>query len=302
MNKLLKIFKSAEFYLAVIVIIGFLLRLYKIDNPVADWHSWRQADTAAVARNFFKEGFTPLVPIYDDMSANSDTPGPNPHRYRFVEFPIYNSLVYSAYVLNGGIDERLARLVSVIFSLFSMVFIYLIAKKAFGKFVGLISSLIYAVLPYSIFYSRVILPEPALVCFCLGMFYFTQAFIEKGTVKLFLISSLFAALAFLIKPMAIFYLLPLGIWVLVKERNIFSLVKKYLPWTILVALPFVLWRIWINGHPEGIPASSWLLNGNGIRLRPAFWRWIVVDRFDREILSACGFVFFVMGLLFKLYI
>lgn len=52
-------------------------------------------------------------------------------------------------------------------------------------------------------------------------------------------------------------------------------------------------------HPEGIPAAAWLLNGNGIRFRPAFWRWIIVDRFGREILTVPGTVLFFLGFLIK---
>jgi hypothetical protein len=99
--------------------------------------------------------------------------------------------------------------------------------------------------------------------------------------------------------MAIFYLLPLVLPFLYKERNVLKILKKYLLWGVIVALPFILWRVWINQHPEGIPASTWLLNGNGIRFRPAFWRWIFQDRFDREILSVAGFALFFAGLILK---
>ena len=36
----------------IILLLGFGVRLYKITSPIADWHSWRQADTASVTRNF----------------------------------------------------------------------------------------------------------------------------------------------------------------------------------------------------------------------------------------------------------
>src|SRR3989304_6819731 len=78
--------------LSIILILAFVVRLYKINRPIADWHSWRQADTAAVARNFIKEGFNPLIPKYDDMSSQANGLD-NPKRYRFVEFPVYNLIV-----------------------------------------------------------------------------------------------------------------------------------------------------------------------------------------------------------------
>ena len=90
----------AKFLLVLIIAIGFLVRVYKIDSPIADWHSWRQADTAAVTRNFVKEGFNPFYPKGDDSSGIAETPIPNLGRFRFVEFPIYNIVVYPVYLVS----------------------------------------------------------------------------------------------------------------------------------------------------------------------------------------------------------
>src|SRR3990172_8738706 len=65
-----------------------VLRLYKLNGPIADWHSFRQADTAAVARNFLKFGFDPLRPRSDDLS-NIQSGFDNPNGWRMVEFPLY---------------------------------------------------------------------------------------------------------------------------------------------------------------------------------------------------------------------
>src|SRR3989338_11377021 len=101
----LKIFKSQYFWLGLIILIGFWVRLYKIDAPIADWHSWRQADTAAVTRNFIKEGFNPFLPKYDDMTGVSEKPIVNTLRFRFVEFPVYNIAVYPFYLIFGVLEK-----------------------------------------------------------------------------------------------------------------------------------------------------------------------------------------------------
>src|SRR3989338_4762106 len=87
-------------YLLIIAILlaSFGVRLYKIDNPIADWHSWRQADTAAVARNFDKFGFTPFLPSYDDLSS-VQSGKENPRGYRLVEFPLYQTVGYFSFKL-----------------------------------------------------------------------------------------------------------------------------------------------------------------------------------------------------------
>src|SRR3990167_2321499 len=125
MIKFLSLVFNQKTALVLILILGLYLRTLKIDNQIADWHSWRQADTAAVARNFYQEGFNMLMPRGDDMSVISDSGKPNLERLRLVEFPVYPALIYFGYLLNGGVNEVYARAVSVIFSLGSIVFVYL---------------------------------------------------------------------------------------------------------------------------------------------------------------------------------
>ncbi len=71
--------------LLLILMGGLVVRLYKFNAPVADWHSWRQVDTSAVSRNFVKDGFDILHPKFDDLS-NVQTSGKydNPQGFRFV--------------------------------------------------------------------------------------------------------------------------------------------------------------------------------------------------------------------------
>ena len=117
-KKILELLKSPIVSIALVVafvIVGFWLRTYKIDNPIADWHSWRQADTASVSRNFIKDGFNPLFPQYDALNPLNETGEPNPNRYFFAEFPLYNILTYYAYS-NFGVNEVYARLISIIFA------------------------------------------------------------------------------------------------------------------------------------------------------------------------------------------
>ncbi len=310
MRTIISFLKNNYLWLVLILILSFNLRLYKIENPIADWHSWRQADTAAVARNFYKqslpspdgevkEGFNPFLPKGDDMQVISEIkPQLNLNRYRMVEFPIYPSLVYFTYVFNGGVDEKLARMVSVFFSLGSIVFIYFIVKRYSTSVHALMSALIFGILPFSIYYSRVTLPEPSLIFFSLGMFYFIDRWIYESGNKLMIVAALFTAAAFLTKPMAVFFLIPLVYSYYLKEGFKFPPLRYWL-FAVLAFSPFIAWRYWILNYAEGIPASTWLLNGNGIRLRPSFFRWIVGDRLGREILSIAGGFLFLLGVIVK---
>jgi hypothetical protein len=66
-------------------------------------------------------------------------------------------------------------------------------------------------------------------------------------------------------------------------------------------IPFLLWRIWINQGANfiGVPHLKWAFNGDGIRFRPAFWRWIFGERLGNLILGMWGLLPFGAGLMFR---
>lgn len=294
-----KVIRNKEgLILFLILLLGLGLRLYKIDIPLADHHSWRQADTAAVARNFVKEGFDFFHPRIDNMTPLNQPDLPNPGRFFFVEPPIYNSVVAAVYHL-FGIEERFARLVSVAFFLGAIAFLYLLVERLINQWVGLLAAFFMAVLPYGIFYSRVIMPEPMMLFATVGMFYFFNRWLEKLSPIYWYLALFFTAWALTLKSFPPFLALPMLYLVWQKWQFNFLKQKKLWVFAFLAVFPLLLWRIWISRFPEGIPPFDWLLNGSGIRFRPAFFRWIFAERIGKLILGYWGLPLFVLGLILK---
>jgi hypothetical protein len=293
----------SKYILALIFIVGFLVRLYGFDNPVADWHSWRQADTSSVSRNFTTRGFDILHPTYQDLS-NVPSGTDNPKGYRFVEFPIYNVLQAGTYSLFGVFSlEEWGRLITIFSSLFSAWFLYALVKKYADRTAALCTLFFYLFLPFNIYFSRTILPDPNMVAATLAAIYFfdlwTQGY-KKPTAKtmlFYILAIIFGGVALLLKPFAAFFLLP----ILYLSWATFgrSMVKKWQLYlfVVLVALPLILWRFWIAQYPEGIPASTWLFNANNIRFKGSFFYWLFADRIGRLILGYWGVALFVIGIL-----
>jgi hypothetical protein len=287
--------------LLFLLFLAFLVRLYRIDAPLADWHSWRQADTAAVSRNFIKNGYDLLHPRYDDLSS-IPSGRENPQGYRFVEFPIYNlAHAFLAQQFPFYSLEWWGRMVSIIFSLGSLVLIYLLVRKYLGKLTAFLAAFFFAFLPFNIFYSRAILPEPMMIFTSLGMVYFFSLWLEgKGLSFLYYFLFVFlAAISLLLKPFTalIFPVLFYLAW----QKWRFGLFKKWPLYSAIVAIiPFLLWRWWMSYFPEGIPASSWLFNLEGIRFKGAFFRWIFGERLGKLILGFWGLVLFALGIVNKI--
>ena len=188
--------------LALILAVALTVRLYKIDRPLADWHSWRQADTAAVARNFIKDGFNPFIPRYDDMSSQANGLD-NPNRYRFVEFPLYNLLIAAVWKLTG-IQTVSARLTTVFITLVSTVFLYLVVRHFSSTKTAALASFFFATLPYNVFYSSTILPAPLMVTSLLALYFFFTKWLDDSKKWFYLFLSIFFAnIAILTWPIAI---------------------------------------------------------------------------------------------------
>jgi len=294
--------------LLTIVVLGLAVRLYRINFPLADWHSWRQVDTAGVTREFVKNGIDLLHPKYMDISS-IPSGFSNPQGWRMVEFPVINGLTAGVVQIMrqfGFFNDwtelvRTERMVSVIFSLGSVLGIYLLVKEILNEKIALISAAVMAFLPFNIYYSRAVLPEPKLVFFSLFASLFAYRFIHRGKWSDWVFWVITGALATLLKPMWLLIFGPALIWAAVRTRKsgIFSLswgLMFALGW-IAVLTPFFLWRGWIAQFPSGIPASDWLYNAGGLRWRPAWFRWLLADRLGRLILGYWGMIPFGLGII-----
>jgi hypothetical protein len=95
----------------------------------------------------------------------------------------------------------------------------------------------------------------------------------------------------------LFFWLPLVLLSLKHHGVRWILQPKHLAAAVFMFMPLGLWRMWIQQFPQGIPANRWLFNGNGIRFRPAWFRWLFADRMGRLLLGFWGLIPFGIGLL-----
>lgn len=304
-----------KFSLIIFLSLGLIFRLYRLQTPVADWHSFRQADTASVANNFVKFGINLLIPTYHDLS-NTQSGITNPRGYRMVELPIYNLLsTYFHIIFKSSVDVS-SRLVSIIFSLGSAFLIFLICFQQTRLFLpSLLPLLVFLFLPFNIFYSRSILPEPTAVFFMLLSLYLFRFNI--------FFSALSLSLSILVKPYTAIIALPTIILFSAQKyfksinlKTLFLLIS----FTAITLIPFYLWRQWIGQFPAGIPKSDWLLNNSDsttfpnwfhgynltflnkmIAFRPHWFYWLFKERLANLILGTFGIIPLFLGLVYKKY-
>ncbi|OGK19280.1 hypothetical protein A3H83_00855 [Candidatus Roizmanbacteria bacterium RIFCSPLOWO2_02_FULL_39_8] len=304
--------KKEKIILGIILLLALVFRLYKIDAPLGDWHSWRQADTAAVSRNYTRTSIDLLHPRYDDLS-NIQSGKYNPEGLRYVEFPIYNALTAILYkIIPFFAVEVIGRVVTIFFSLVTISIIFYLLYKEEGRIAAMAGALTYATFPFFVYYSRVVLPDTTAVSLMfIGIFFaylFGKNHIKSqsiSTVSL-IISIVCVALALLTKPTVIFYLIPI-MYIFYKKYGYRALQKISIYFYFLaVLIPLIAWRLFITRFPEGIPASDWLIFGvntggslKSIFFRPAFFRWIFYERILNLILGGYMATFLIVGAIKK---
>ena len=117
----------------------------------------------------------------------------------------------------------------------------------------------------------------------------------------FLLASIPLAIAILLKPYTALLLFPVIAYLLLHKSYIFNRISflNTLFFGIVTLTPFILWRLWISHHPEGIPASNWLFDGGNIRFRPAWFRWLFDERLAKLILGSFGVIPLFLGFTYK---
>lgn len=301
----------------LILFLGFFVRLYKINHPIADWHSFRQVDTASVTKNLLNN-FDLLHPTYHDLS-NVQSGKENPKGYRMVEFPIYNAISAETYKAIKPFYPQItidiaSRLVSILFSVLSGFLIYLICLQLTGQFLpSFFAMATFLFLPFNIYYSRTVLPQPTAIFFMLLCLYIFPKNIILSSIP-FSISILTTPyVGFIISPALFIYSIAK-----LKKNNYLKLAINLIIFSIISLVPFFLWRHWILQFPEGIPANAWLLNNSpnsifpdwykGIHLaflnkivafRPTWFKWLFYERLGKLILASFGAIPLFLGLAYK---
>lgn len=224
---------SPRVLLVLICLLFLFTRLYKISEipPSAYW------DEASIGYNAYsvlttgKDEWGEFLPI---------------HFRAFGEFklPVY---IYSVipFVQIFGLNEFSVRIPAVLFSLGSIILIYLLAKKiSSSEVVGLFSALLMTISPWFFIFSRTGFEVTAGIMFYLLGIYL---FLHKLNGKLFFLAVLSLTLsAYSYNGFRIISPVTLLILLLIEREYIIKLLQRSVSWVILscIILFLVAWPIW----------------------------------------------------------
>ncbi|GAC1498888.1 MAG: glycosyltransferase family 39 protein [Vulcanimicrobiaceae bacterium] len=238
--------------LAAILVLGLVLRLRGIHDPILDHPGWRQGDTAAIARSFATRDFNPFHPQVDYN-------GPPPN-YVELELQIVPWLAACAYKL-FGVHEIFGRLVSIGFSLGTVAVLYAFARWLFASRVAaLVAALAFAIYPGSTYYGRTFMPDTTMTFFLTAAIFACARWAYDDDARFgrrFVVAAALTALAILAKPVALVGLVPIAA-MLVASRGVRALVRAPAAYAFPVAalVPYLAYDRYVSAIAEWHWASG----------------------------------------------
>ncbi len=295
MKLISKYSQNDSFWPLIFVVSAVLLRLIGIDQPILEGANTRQLQTADITYNLFQNGFNFLYPQISLL--------PEP-RYFLLEPPIYNTIVAFLYKV-FGVHEELGRLVSILAFAGTAYFIFIIASKHLNKSVAKAAVFVFSFSPLSIIYTRGFQPDTLALFFLTALVFYVSEWFD-GDDRAFWPALIFGLLTFLSKQTYMFILISFLIMgLLIKGKQILFEKRVYI-FTILTAIPSIVWSFHSRKTTELFPNNFYSGNFD-------FSNWFYLPTFlDYEfykniffwlsglILTPVGFTLFLIGLFIKI--
>jgi 4-amino-4-deoxy-L-arabinose transferase-like glycosyltransferase len=185
--------------LILLLALGGLLRLLDLTDPPLDFHPSRQLRNSLVARNIYVS----LLP-----SATDEQRGLAASFERAVgryEPPVSESLVALTWLLTGGENYAVPRVLGTFFWLAAGVALFDLMRRATSPWAALIGLAFYLVLPFSVQASRSFQPDPLMTSAFVAGIYFLYRWSEEQTWKHAIWAGVFLGLATFVKIVIAFF-------------------------------------------------------------------------------------------------
>ena len=221
---------------ALIFITGAALRGTHLLHPL-DTDSWREADMATIAKNMYLHGMHIFHP---QIAWDGSGPG-----YTESEFQLYTFLIAVGYKI-FGVWEPLARIISFLFSLGTLLVFFKMSNYLFKSKTALAVSFFFALSPVLMIVSNTIQPESIMFFFYVCAAFTFIRWLNAGSKKNYFLALFFSAITILCKltsaHIGIFFVLLIIThkgW-----RYLFS--KKILIFGLLSILPGAIWYVHVH--------------------------------------------------------
>ncbi len=259
--------------LALVVLLGFGIRVFDLTDPPLDFHPTRQLRSSILARSFYYQWNPSADPLLRDKAA---TMGNSLEVY---EPPILEALTGVVYLAAGQEIWWVSRILNALFWCVGGLMLFRIARRYTGYFASLAGLAFYLYLPFSIIASRSFQPDPWMVMWLLLAIGALLRWMDTSRWPHAVTAGLLAGMTVLVKMVTVFPLaLIWGAVILTKGgwKARFKDIKFYAA-VVLAAVPSVIFYLFNLGSRSSDFFSFWTVALSHLVLESNFYAdWLVM--------------------------
>ncbi|MFH1538303.1 MAG: glycosyltransferase family 39 protein [bacterium] len=222
---------AAALLIGLILIFALAIRYYRIGEPFGGFHSFNEGWYSVLTRNYEEHGILNPISIFGAPDYNVA--------------PFYSQILYFVRQTFGE-SEANYRFVSIVFSLLSIYFVFLIGRRLFSPSAGLIAAALYAFAPVSVVLGRNVQTDSTYLALLLaGLYLYLKARDDNNT-KLMALSGLLFGFSFFTKQFAILLIPAVFAWECIDHRGVRWLKRGHIWFAACAAavpLPFIVYHL-----------------------------------------------------------
>lgn len=259
-----------------LVLFGFFARAATYKSPLLDHHAWRQADTASIARNFYRERFDIRYPQIDARGAAA---------VGYVETGLeIFAFTIAAISKAAGFHHEIGRLLSAVLFVCSSFLVYRFVRERDGPRYALVAAFLYAFgFPLVLYIERTFMNEALLICLSLVCLVAAQRYLATRRWAALVLLTCACALVGAVKlPYAIVLFPVAGLFI---ERD--------------GPRGLLRWELWLVSAATVAVAAFWYVHAHQLAAATGFTFGMSNKLFDARLVVSARFWSVVTGRLFK---
>lgn len=217
MKEKYNILKKENIYLAIILLIGAILRIYKLGSK----SFWFDETIEA----------TVITSSFDTVMGFSSSLATSP--------PLSHIIFYFWSYL--GTSDFTLRLLSALIGIFSIYLVYILSKNLFNKKVGILTALLISISPFHLFYSQEFRMYSLAIFFILLSTYFLIRLLNTNKNKYFIAYIISVLLSLYTHYYTFYFILATNLFFFYKLKTYKVLLKNWLLSNFIIFILFLPW-------------------------------------------------------------
>lgn len=238
------IFAPTEFWRIVIVVVilvcGFVTRLYDLTDPPLDYAAARQLRSAMIARGKYYASLEDIPEWQRDIARKQQ------NIHGMIEPEIIENITVATYQVVGGEYVWIARIYSSLFWVLGGLALYSLTRGMVSNDGAVVALVYYLFVPFGLVASRTFQPDPLMTAMIVTAWMAFYHWNRTSSWKWVLLAGLSAGAAMYIKSTSIFFLLIGMALVVFSRKKILEVVKDAQVWliAILSAIPVLAYHVY----------------------------------------------------------